>query len=155
MGFRELPEEVERPRRSVETVADGLFWSSVAEGAAKVKLLRERWAYGKFGTHWYDISGDVVFKVSQLVQPRSMLSVLLDPPLDLDRLHLDGPFAALGDLGRSIEVRHEEFPFGVDSMGDITKEGWRSGVDERRMWRWVAVVPDPDGVVRGRWPRDF
>ena len=148
---RDVPEDVVRPCRSVEMVADESFWSSVAEAPAEVKLLRERWAYGKFGARWYDISDDVALEASGLVQPRSMLSVLLDPSLDLDSLHLDGPFTALGDLGGSVEVRHEEFPFGVDSIGDIANRGWRSGVDESEMWRWVAVVPDPDGVGRGCW----
>ncbi|MCM0640518.1 hypothetical protein [Cellulomonas wangsupingiae] len=152
VGLRELPGEAERPLRSVETVADEAFWSSVAEAPAKVKLLRERWAYGKFGTHWFDINGELAPRMGLLVQPRSMVSVLIDPRLELDHLHLDGPFTALGDLSGSVEVLHEDFPFGVDSIDDIKKEGWRFGVDERETWRWVAVVPDPDGVVRGRWP---
>lgn len=93
------------------------------------------------------------------VRPRSLLSAVLGPraelvdvkDVDAARVDWDSGFTVLGGIRETGLIRYQEFPFGVDRPRDIG-EGWTFAIDERATWHRVAVVPDGDGHVRGRWP---
>ncbi|WP_309134101.1 hypothetical protein [Cellulomonas sp.] len=151
ISSREVPPAVHTEESFVTAVADEAFWSSVASAPGRVKLLRERWAYGKFGSRWHDISDCALPRQRPPVDPRSLLSVVLDPQLDPDHVRLDSAFTAIRELGGSGELVHEEFPFGIEAVADFRRDGWRFAVSESEAWRWMAVVPDRDGEVRACW----
>ncbi len=148
---REAPPAGSPEGDPVTAAADDAFWSAVASAPAQVKLLRERWAHGKFGARWYDVSGDTLLRRRPAVEPRSLISVLLDPQLDPGRMCLDGGFTALRRLGGFDPLVHEEFAFGIENPPDLRGHGWPFAVNESEAWEWLAVVPDGDGHVRGSW----
>lgn len=142
------PDQPDGP--AVATVADDDFWSSVAAAPAGLKLLCERWAHGSHGARWYrlDCEGGLVVPP---VEPRSLVSVLLDPVIDIQRLDVHEGLVALALPDVAGRVPHEEYPLGVDSRRELVERGWKSAVAENETWTWVAVVPDPDGTVRAAW----
>ncbi len=135
----------------VDTVANEGFWRDVAESTAGVKLLCERWAYGVHGARWYRLNEGSTRLIVPPIQPRSMLSVLLDPETALSGIDIGEGFIALGSFGEAGLIAHEEYPFGVDSIGEVVERGWKHAVSESATWAWVAVVPDADGIPRGAW----
>lgn len=150
VGCRPAPASDEVVAR-VETPADERFWDAVAAAPARVVLLRERWADGPCGSHWYDVSGVDLWTSRPEVAPRSLLGVVVDPRAGLTPDELDDGFTVVGREGRDGRLRHRELPFGVASPTELARESWEYAVPEADVWTWVAVVPDEDGVVRGVW----
>ncbi|MGW0927672.1 hypothetical protein [Streptomyces sp. NPDC002644] len=49
------------------------------------------------------------------------------------------------------ELTHRSYPGGADALSEVTGGGFSLVLPEAAPGAWYAVVPDADGVVRGRW----
>ncbi|MBG0819106.1 hypothetical protein [Planomonospora sp. ID82291] len=140
--------------RFVEAAADDDFWKAVTAVARRVTLLCERWAYGAYGCRWFRITPDNAAEVAQAVRPRSLLCVVTDPDLRLEPALLDGDFTAFKDPLTSGELAYCAYPDGAADLAEVTDGGFSFMLKDSALVKWCAVVPDPDGVVRGQW-EDF
>lgn len=142
------PVEVTRP---VDAVADEDFWKAVREVSERTTLVCERWAYGAYGCRWFRVTPQNVDEVARLVKPRSLLCVAVDPDLRPRPELLEDDLTAFAAPGPPGELLYRAWPGGADDLSDITGEGFSLVLADRTAGRWCAVVPDPDGIVRGRW----
>ena len=115
----------------ITAVADEAFWAEVETAASaampELTLLAERWAYGRLGLRWFIVTPTTTQDLARAVEARSMLSVVVAPDRDPSPDELEDGF--------------EEAVVGKFSLR----------IPDEAMARWRAVVPDADGVVRGRW----
>ena len=115
----------------ITAVADEAFWAEVEAAASAAlpepTLLAERWAYGRLGFRWFIVDPTTTWDLARAVEARSLLSVIVAPDPDPSPEELEDGFeeAIVGDLSLRIP--------------------------DEALARWRAVVPDSDGVVRGRW----
>lgn len=115
----------------ITAVADDAFWAEVAAAASAalpdLTLLAERWAYGSLGFRWFIVTPATAQDLARTVEARSLLSVIVAPDPD------PGP---------------DELEDGFEEaiIGELTLR-----IPDKALARWRAVVPDADGVVRGRW----
>lgn len=115
----------------ITAVADDAFWAEVAATASAAlpepTLLAERWAYGRLGFRWFIVTPTTTQDLARTVEARSLLSVIVAPDRDPSPDELEDGFeeAIVGELLLQIP--------------------------DEAMTQWHAVVPDADGVVRGRW----
>ncbi|MEU1352276.1 hypothetical protein [Streptomyces sp. NPDC005795] len=142
------PVEVTRP---VEAVADDDFWKAVREVSERVTLVCERWAHGAYGCRWFRVTPQNADEVARLVQPRSLLCVAVDPDLRPRPELLEDDLTAFAAPGPPGELLYRPWPGGADALSDVTGDGYSFVLADRTAGRWCAVVPDPDGAVRGRW----
>ncbi|MGW4372976.1 hypothetical protein ACWEJ7_04840 [Streptomyces albidoflavus] len=136
----------------VGDVADEEFWNGVRAAAGGLVLLRERWAYGAYGCHWFRVTRENAAQVARTVRPRSLLGVVADPELRLDAAVLEEDFTAFADPlapGRLVALA---YPGGADSLSDVTGRGLSLMVADEALDGWSAVVADPDGGVRAARP---
>lgn len=131
LEWRDPPTELPQDAPLITAVADEAFWAAVREAALSAAprpaLLAERWAYGDLGLRWFIVTPDNVQDLARTVRPRSLLSVVAGPDLDPDPAELEDGFtdAVVADLSFRVA--------------------------DRALSRRRAVVPDADGIVRGRW----
>jgi hypothetical protein len=142
------PTDVENPVRSA---ADEAFWGRVREELGGVTLLCERWAHGAYGCRWFRVTSENLAEVAGVVRPRSLVSVVIDPDMRLDLLLLDDDFTAFRAALAPGELAYRAYPGGADALTELTDDGFTLMLGESALAAWCAVVPDPDGVVRGQW----
>ncbi|MFF1926342.1 hypothetical protein ACFVW8_37980 [Streptomyces sp. NPDC058221] len=142
------PVEVSKP---VTAVADESFWNAVREASQRFTLLCERWAHGAHGCTWFRVTPGNAADVARLVRPRSLLCVGTEPDLRPRTELLEDDFTAFVDPASPGELAYRAFPGGADDLSDVTGEGFPFMLADTDVERWCAVVPDPDGVVRGQW----
>ncbi|MET9969948.1 hypothetical protein ABZZ80_29490 [Streptomyces sp. NPDC006356] len=149
------PEDEDVPN-PVTTAADDAFWSEVgaAAGTAKLTLLCERWAHGAYGCRWFRVTPENVAAAAEAVRPRSLLSVVVDPDLRLDPLFLDDDFTAFKAPLAAGELTYRAGPRGADDLRELTDDDFAFLLRDSAPVAWRAVVPDSDGVVRGRWEEE-
>lgn len=146
----EPPEE----SRLVDQPADAEFWAAVRTATAEPTLLCERWAHGAYGCRWFRVTSENSAEVAEAVRPRSLLCVVSNPELRLDADLLDDDFTAFKDPLKPGELTYRTYPGGADSLSEISDDGFTFMLEDAALENWRAVVPDSDGVVRGRW-EDF
>jgi hypothetical protein len=143
------PDDVSRP---VTAAADDNFWAAVLEAAQRaVVLLCERWAHGAYGCRWFRITRMNVAEEAQAVRPRSLLCLVVDPNLQSDPALLDDAFTAFKAPITPGELPYCAYPYGVDDFAAVTDDGFPLLLRDSMLVNCCAVVPDSDGVVRGRW----
>ncbi|MFJ2131346.1 hypothetical protein ACIOMQ_10740 [Streptomyces sp. NPDC087845] len=135
----------------VEAAADDEFWAAVRQSDGEMTLLCERWAYGSHGCRWFWVTSENAADIAGTVRPRSLLCVAVDPDLRLDPGLLDDDFTAFTSPLVPGELAHRTFPGGADDLAEVTDEGFSLMLRDSVMADRCAVVPDPDGTVRGRW----
>jgi hypothetical protein len=115
----------------ITAVADDAFWAEVEAAAScatpEPTLLAERWAYGRLGLRWFVVTPTTAQDLARAVEARSLLSVVVAPDPDASPDELEDGFEEAIVGGLSLRIPDEA------------------------MARWRAVVPDADGIVRGRW----
>lgn len=151
IGWRQAAPEPVEVARPVDAVADESFWKAVREVSERTTLLCERWAYGAYGCRWFRVTPENTDEVARLVKPRSLLCVAVDPDLRPRPELLEDDLTAFAAPGPPGELPYRAWPGGADALSEITGEGFSHVLADRVAGRWCAVVPDPDGVVRGRW----
>lgn len=131
LEWRDPPSVAPEDTPLITAVADEAFWAEVAAAASAAlpepTLIAERWAYGSLGLRWFIVTPTTAQDVARGVEARSLLSVVVAPDPDPSPDELDDGF--------------EEAIIGEFSLR----------IPDAAMARWRAVVPDADGVVRGRW----
>jgi len=137
--------------RLVKRAADDTFWAAVMSVTGRVTLLCERWAYGAFGCRWFRITPENIAEVSQAVRPRSLLCVVVDPDLRLQPALLNDDFTAFKDPFTVGELIYRAYPDGADDLAEVIGDGFLFMLNDAILSNWCAVVPDPDGEVRGQW----
>lgn len=147
------PVDVPRP---VEIAADHEFWAGVRAVAGGVTLLCERWAYGAYGCRWFQVTPENTVDVAQAVRARSLLCVVVEPDLRVKPDMLDDGFTAFEAPLKPGELVFHSYPGGVDDIAEVVGEGLSLMISDSSITQWCVVVPDRDGVVRGRWedPRE-
>lgn len=142
------PADVSRP---VDAAADDAFWAAVQAAAGGVTLLCERWAHGAYGCRWFRVTPGNAAEVAEAVRPRSLLCVVADPDLGLEPGLLDDDFTAFQAPLTPGELAYRAYPGGADDLAEVTDGGFSFMLEDSALVSWCAVVPDPDGVVRGQW----
>ncbi|GAA3874012.1 hypothetical protein GCM10022243_43950 [Saccharothrix violaceirubra] len=140
----------EAPGDLVTAAADSGFWERVRVAGGELVLVREDWADGRYGTRWFRVTAENVDEVAGAVWRRSRVTVVVDPVL-FPAAALDDYFTAFPDVLTPGELRHCTYQEGVEDVSEVTDEGLSLMLPEEAMGRWVVVVPDADGVVRGEW----
>lgn len=131
LEWRDPPSVSPEDTPLITAAADEAFWAAVEAAASAAlpepTLLAERWAYGRLGFRWFIVAPAATRDLARTVEARSLLSVIVAPDSDPKPEELEDGFeeAVVGDLSLPIP--------------------------DEAMARWRAVVPDADGVVRGRW----
>ncbi|WP_431913204.1 hypothetical protein [Micromonospora carbonacea] len=139
--------------RLVRDPSDEEFWTAVRTAAAEeeMALLCERWAYGAYGVRWFRLTPGNITQVAGSVSPRSLISVVVNPDLRLKVEILDDGFTAFKSPLCPGELTFRSYPDGADRLEEVTGEGYSFLLGDSMLYRWRAVVPDPDGEVRGLW----
>lgn len=151
IGWRQAAPEPVEVTRPVDAVADESFWKAVREVSERTTLVCERWAYGAYGCRWFRVTPENATEVARLVRPRSLLCVAVDPDLRPRPELLEDDLTAFAAPGPPGELPYRAWPGGADALSEITGAGYSFILADKAAGRWCAVVPDPDGVVRGRW----
>lgn len=151
IGWRQAAPEPVEVARPVVAVADEDFWKAVRETSERLTLVCERWAYGAYGCRWFRVTPQNADEIARRVKPRSLIGVAVDPDLRPRPEMLEDDLTAFAAPGPPGELPYRAWPGGADALSDVTGEGFSFVLADRAMGRWCAVVPDPDGVVRGLW----
>ncbi|MFI9644269.1 hypothetical protein ACIG87_30170 [Micromonospora sp. NPDC051925] len=151
--WRRVRPEPPNDSRPVRAAADEEFWNAVRSAAAEAELtlLCERWAHGVYGSRWFRVTPENVTRVAGSLRPRSLVSVVTNPDLRLRVEILDDGFAAFKAPLRPGELDSRSYFGGADSLDEVTSQGYSLMLGDSVLSRWCAVVPDPDGEVRGSW----
>jgi hypothetical protein len=99
------------------------------------------------------VDRDNVRDVATTVAPGSLIGVAVNPDLVLDDTVDDVNFTAFSGPLVPGELAYRAYPGGVESIEEVEAEGFDLAVRDAVLNRWCAVVPDADGVIRGRWER--
>lgn len=142
------PVDVSKP---VDGVADGSFWDAVEVVSGQATLLCERWAYGAYGCRWFRVTPGNATEIARVVRPRSLLCVVVEPELRFMPEVLEDDFTAFVAPLLPGELVHQAYPGGADSLAEVAGAGFSFMLADKGMGNWCAVVPDPDGVIRGQW----
>ncbi|MFD8289709.1 hypothetical protein ACFV2B_16060 [Streptomyces lavendulae] len=142
------PMEVSDP---VDAVADAGFWARLAEGSERLTLVCERWAYGAQGCRWFRVTPESTAEVAQLLRPRSLVCVAIEPELNPRAELLQDDFTAFVAPLRYGELAHRNYPGGADTLSEVIDDGFSLMLADAALGDWCAVVPDTDGVARGQW----
>ncbi len=85
------------------------------------------------------------------LRPRSLVRVVTEPePSPGAELLEDGFTAFVAPLPHG-EPAHRNHPGGADALAEVTDDGFSLMPADASLGDWCAVVPDADGVARGRW----
>lgn len=144
------PIEISDP---VEAVADDAFWARVAEAAERLTLVCERWAYGAHGSRWFRVTPETAAGTARLLRPRSLVCVATEPELSPRAELLEDAFTAFAAPLLPGELAHRYYPGGADTLREVMDDGYSLMLADAALGDRCAVVPDADGVVRGRWER--
>ncbi|MEW2399879.1 hypothetical protein [Streptomyces sp. NPDC046862] len=151
LQWRDAAPEPTAVLNPVGAVADESFWTTVAEVSERFTLLCERWAYGAYGCRWFRVTRENVAELARLMRPRSLVCVAGDPELQPRPGLLEDDFTAFVAPLLPGELAYRAYPGGIDSISEVTGEGFSLMLADRVMGDWCAVVPDSDGVARGQW----
>ncbi|MFI9644392.1 hypothetical protein ACIG87_30825 [Micromonospora sp. NPDC051925] len=150
--WRRVRPEPPNDSRPVRAAADEEFWNAVRSAAeAELTLLCERWAHGAHGNTWFRVTPDNLTQVAGSIRPRSLVSIVVNPDLRLKVEIIDDGFAAFKAPLRPGELDSRSYFGGADSLDEVTSQGYSLMLGDSVLSRWCAVVPDPDGEVRGSW----
>ncbi|WP_189670807.1 hypothetical protein [Promicromonospora soli] len=137
--------------RPVDAVADEKFWHAVLKASERTTLLCERWAHGAYGCRWFRVTQGNAMEVARLVRPRSLLCVVSEPDLQPKSEVMEEDFTAFAAPLLPGELAYQAYPGGADSLSDVIGQGFSFILADKALSNWCAVVPDPDGVMRGQW----
>lgn len=155
VDWRTTTSEIHDGDPLVHRIADDEFWAAVRdEAAVKLTLLCERRAYGAYGCRWFCVTPANLAQIAGAVRSRSLLGVAAGPVLRLDSALLDDAFTAFEAPIAPGELAHRGYLYGADTLAEVTDDGFTLMLDDAAVKKWCAVVPDDDGVNRGRWAAD-
>lgn len=132
-------------------VADPHFWSQVRARASTPLFLLERFAEGDGGFRLRLVDVDQLEVVRHQVRRRSLIAIAERGSaiaLPSQSVAEDAFFMISGDLSIGL-LNAERLPFGLDPAGQAVAVGTVALPESA--WILCGVVPDDDGVVRGRW----
>jgi hypothetical protein len=131
--------------------ADADFWARVTEASERLTLVCEHWADGPHGRRWFRVTPGNTADVARLLRPGSLVRVATEPDLTLGAEPPRDDFTAFVAPLPHGELAHRSYPGGADALSEVTGAGFSLVLPEAALGTWCAVVPDADGVVRGRW----
>ncbi|MFE0693005.1 hypothetical protein [Streptomyces sp. NPDC058869] len=153
LQWRDAAPEPTAISKPIGAIADEGFWEAVAKVSERFTLLCERWAYGAYGCRWFRVTPENVAELARLMRPRSLVCVASDPELQPRPELLEEDFTAFVAPLLAGELIYRAYPGGVDTLSEVTSEGFSLILADRVMGDWCAVVPDSDGVSRAQWER--
>ncbi|MGC4943973.1 hypothetical protein [Kribbella sp. DT2] len=137
---------------AVRTSVDAGFWVEVRDSPGDLTMVRERWAYGAYGCRWYVVTSENLVEVAEKMEPRSLLSVFVDPIiLELSPEVIDEGVTLFRPPLLPGRVDYMAYPDGFEDLSEVLAHGFTLSMKDSIAPHRSAVMPDPDGEIRMKW----